>query len=130
MSKIKSDIAIARAKLSEQQSLMRLVELSVRQTAAELSIQLNTIKDELVTLEVSEDYGEFYLDKNRALYELEVASDFGDAMVRVSEVDYKKTKALLSYALIEAKLLALQGELVSPKTSEQPAESIELSTGL
>jgi len=112
--KIKSDIAIARAQLSEQQSLMRLVELSIRQTAAELYVQLNTVKDELAALKVSEDYGELYLDKNRALYELEVASDFGDAMVRVSEVDYKKTKALLSYALLEAKLLALQGELILP----------------
>lgn len=117
-----AEIAGARAQLLQQQAMLQVTELSVRQAAVELVMQLETYKADLEAQQVSEDYTELYLDKNRALYELEVASDFGDATVRVSQVILKKLQTLLDYALTEARLAALQGEWLKPSSSQSISE--------
>ena len=89
---------------------MQAVELAVQQAAVELVMQMDTYRKELEALEVNADYVELYLDKNRALYELEVASDFGDAVIKTSQHILDRLQASLNYALTEARLAALQGQ--------------------
>ena len=76
-------------------------------------LRLETLKADMEAQQVSEEYGELYMDKNRALYELEVASDFGDAVVRVSKVILKKLQTKLDFLATEAQLAALQGQAVT-----------------
>ncbi len=121
---IQAETASARAELLEQQAVLQMAELSIRQAAVELVMQLEALKADLEAQQVSADYSELYLDKNRALYELEVASDFGDAVVRVSSVILKKLETLLDYALTEAQLAALQGEWLKP-LSDQSADGVK-----
>ncbi len=109
----KSDIALARANLREAQAELRLIELAVRESVMELVLKLETLKADLQAQRVSEEYGELYMDKNRALYELEVASDFGDAVVRVSKVILKKLQTKLDFLYTEAQLAAIQGQAVT-----------------
>jgi outer membrane protein TolC len=111
--KEKSEVALARAGLRQAQAKLRLTELSVRESVMELVLKLETLKADLQAQQVSEEYGELYMDKNRALYELEVASDFGDAVVRVSKVIFKKLKTKLDFLYTEAQLAALQGVAVT-----------------
>jgi len=111
--KNKSDVALARANLREAQANLRLIELAVRESVMELVLKLETLKADMQAQQVSEEYGELYMDKNRALYELEVASDFGDAVVRVSKVILKKLQTKLDFLATEAQLAALQGQAVT-----------------
>jgi outer membrane protein TolC len=108
--RVDAEKARANANLMEKQAELRAMELAVREQAAEQLLLLDSLKADLEALQISEDYGELYLDKNRALYELEVASDFGDAVVRVSRVILNLLRSELNYALAEARLAALMGK--------------------
>lgn len=114
----KAEAAHARALLLEQETKLQAIELSIRHVALELLMQLDTLKKNLEALQISSDYSELYLDKNRALYELEVASDFGDAVIKVSQVILDRLQVSLDYALTEARLAALQGEWLEPSTTD------------
>jgi outer membrane protein TolC len=111
--KSKSEVALARAGVRKAQSQLRLTELAVRESVMELVLKLETLKADMQAQQVSEEYGELYMDKNRALYELEVASDFGDAVVRVSKVILKKLQTKLDFLYTEAQLASLQGKALS-----------------
>lgn len=100
----------ARAGMLQHEARLQLVESSVRQAAVELLLELETLQADLQAQQVNSQFTELYLDKNRALYELEVASDYGDATVRVSNLMLKNTRTLLAFALAEFKLAALQGD--------------------
>ena len=103
-------VSIAQAERDQALAELQLAQLRLREEASSLLLTLDTLKADLLALQVSESYGEIYLDKNRALYELEVASDFGDAIVRVSEVALKKMQSELDYAYTRMALAVLQGE--------------------
>ena len=105
-----AEAARARAVMLEREAKLQLVESSVRQAAVELLLELEALQADLQAQQVNSEYTELYLDKNRALYELEVASDYGDATVRVSNLMLKNTRSLLAFALAEFKLAALQGD--------------------
>jgi outer membrane protein TolC len=107
---VAAEKAKANAMVMEKQAQLRAMELSIRKQAAEQLFLLESMKADLEALQISEEYGELYLDKNRALYELEVASDFGDAVVRVSQVILNMLRSELNYALAEARLAALMGK--------------------
>ena len=54
-----------------------------------------------------------FLDKNRALYELEVQSDLGYSMVRFSEAERKVVQTGFNIALSWAQLDGLSGTLLN-----------------
>jgi len=89
---------------------LQLVKMQAQEAALQNILSLESYKSELDSLKVSADYAELYLDKNRALYELEVASSLKDALIKVSDVILKKIRARLGYKLAEMKLAALQGQ--------------------
>jgi outer membrane protein TolC len=107
--KVQAEQSLARASLQEQEARLANARLLARQQALELVLDLEQYKTDIEASHLSEDFIELYLDRSRALYELEVASDLGDALSRSSEVIYQKLKARLGYALTEMKLAALQG---------------------
>ncbi len=100
----------ARVALHKQELALQTAKIQAREAVLQTLLDLEEFKTELDTLKVSEDYAELYLDQNRALYELEVASDLKDALIKVSDVILKKIKARLGYALAEMKLAAMQGQ--------------------
>lgn len=55
------------------------------------------------------DYRDLYLERSRALYELEVTSDLGDAMVQLSEAQLFKAQTFFELAVAWAKLDSLLG---------------------
>lgn len=74
---------------------------------------------ELQTLKVARDHAqaetefrELYLDRSRALYEMEVKSDLGDAMVKTTAIQYEKMKTDFMMSLAWARLDALLGRKV------------------
>jgi len=59
------------------------------------------------------DYRGLYLDRSRALYELEVTSDLGDAMVELTQAQLFKIQSVFDLAIAWAKMDALLGNPMS-----------------
>lgn len=113
-----SEVAMALAEVEEARSLLHQSELNIRQQTVELWLELETLKVQLQELDVLDNYRELYLDRSRSLYDMEVTSDLGDAMVQTSEVILKKSRARFQWSLAVARLNALRGTLL-PSEGEQ-----------
>jgi hypothetical protein len=62
------------------------------------------------------DYRELYLDRSRALYELEVKTDLGDAMTEMSAVRLDVAHTEFAWMMAQAELAALAGRLLPGET--------------
>ncbi len=105
-------IARAQAEVTRAQAAWQEALLELRQQALEAWLARDTLASELNSLEIEGDYRDLYLDRSRALYEQEIKTDLGDAMVRLSEVRLKAARTRFDWALNEARLRAMTGELL------------------
>jgi len=113
------DAAVAKAKagLYRIEAQLAQQELITQQQVLELWLSIETLKikyDEVVSVM---NFTELSLDKNRALYELEVKSDLGFSMVRFSEAERNVAKTKFELALAWAQLDALAGNILNEKQS-------------
>jgi outer membrane protein TolC len=107
-----ASIAKQKANLYKVQSTLRKVEMEVQQQVLQLWLELEAMKikrDEMMALT---DYSELYLDKSRVLYEMEVQSTLGDAMITVTKAQYESLKADLDMTYAWAKMDALTGNMI------------------
>gem|GEM_PF-4632036 len=56
------------------------------------------------------DYRELYMDRSRALYDLEVKTDLGDAMIQISEAHLRDASQRFKMTLLIAQLNLLARE--------------------
>lgn len=91
-------------------------QLQLRQQALEAWLERTRLRSDIRAFGIQGDYRDLYLDRSRALYELEVKTDLGDAMTRISEVRVKRMRALFDWAVNEARIKALTGSLLEDKT--------------
>jgi outer membrane protein TolC len=116
----KAQIARRRAELRAAQARLEKQRLLVRQAVVEAWGELGDLKakrDEMASLSA---YRDLYLDRSRALYEQEVKTDLGDAMVRTSDARLKAAQTEFQIALIWARIQALLGQTVSVTKEAQP----------
>jgi outer membrane protein TolC len=109
-------IGTAVARLHEQEARLASAESELRQTVLDLIQELESLRVERSAAKVRNAYRDLYLDRSRALYELEVRSDLGDAMTRVTEAQWQAARVEFRLALAWARVDALTGELVQNKT--------------
>jgi outer membrane protein TolC len=112
--------ARARAHQHEHEARLRRTELDLRQTVLDLVQDLESLKIERNAAKVRTSYRDLYLDRSRALYELEVKSDLGDAMTRVTEAQWLAAQVEFRLAMVWARLDALTGDLIQT-SSQEPA---------
>jgi outer membrane protein TolC len=105
-------IGMAVARLHEAEARLKRAEFGLRQTVLDLVQELETLNVERNAVKVRSAYRDLYLDRSRALYELEVRTDLGDAMTRVTEAQWQAAKVEYGLALAWARVDALTGELV------------------
>lgn len=105
-------IAAARARLRSSSAHLAAAELELRQEVLELWQRLDDLRLRLEGLKVRGDYRELYLDRSRALYELEVKTDLGDAMTEISAVRLDVARAEFDWMMTQAQLAALAGRLM------------------
>ncbi|OGI41664.1 MAG: hypothetical protein A2150_02930 [Candidatus Muproteobacteria bacterium RBG_16_64_11] len=111
-------IAQALARLHEQEARLAKGEFELRQSVLDLVQELEGLKVALEAAKVRSSYRDLYLDRSRALYEMEVRTDLGDAMTRSTEAQWLAAQAEFRQAIAWAKLDALTGRLLETKSQE------------
>jgi hypothetical protein len=61
--------------------------------------QIKVLGTRLQQMKTKADFNELYLDRSRALYDLEVKTDLGDAMVAMSATRYQQAQVEFDLAL-------------------------------
>ncbi len=95
--------------LVQLESERLLTRQEIEQQILELWLKISELKRQFDDPDLTIDYRDLYLDRSRALYELEVTSDLGDAMVKLSDAQLFKAQTVFELAINWAKLDALVG---------------------
>lgn len=103
--KRRAEVAAARAELEQQRR-------DIRQAIMETWGELQSLKVTRDQVQAETEFRDLYLDRSRALYEMEVKSDLGDAMVKTTAARYQMMKTNLMMGLAWARLEALLGRTV------------------
>lgn len=111
-------VATARAELRRSRAALIAHEHALRQRVLDLWQRLGNLKTKLTGLQIRGDYRELYLDRSRALYELEVKTDLGDAMTETSAVRLDVAEAEFDWMMVEAQLAALAGRLLLEENNQ------------
>ncbi len=119
----KAAVAAAEAARHEREARLAKAELELRQTVLDLVQELETLKVAREVAKVRTSYRDLYLDRSRALYELEVRTDLGDAQTRITEAQWLAAQVEFRLALVWARVEALTGALIGfpsrPETQEK-----------
>jgi outer membrane protein TolC len=111
-------IELALARQHETEARLRRVEHDLRQGVLDLVQEIESLRIERNAARVRTAWRDLYLDRSRALYELEVRTDLGDAMTRVTEAQWLAAQTEFRLALAWARLDALTGILVESSVAE------------
>ena len=116
----RTDAAVARAlaETKRTRALLAKARRDVRQRILELWQRIDDLQARREEDWARMDYRELYLDRARSLYDLEVETDLGDAMVEHTRARLKKARNEFSLALTWAELNALLGREVTAFGSE------------
>ncbi|NNF97084.1 MAG: TolC family protein, partial [Halobacteria archaeon] len=79
--RVDADTAKQQAEIYRLQAELSLAEEQIQQTILELWLELDALRIQREQMRAQKDYRELDLDRSRALYELEVKTNLGDAMV-------------------------------------------------
>lgn len=104
-------VAAAAAELAERQARLDRLDFELREELLAAWLRLGDLRVALAGLAVRADYRELYLDRSRALYELEVKTDLGDAMTEISAVTLDTAQAEFDWMMTLARIDALTGTL-------------------
>ncbi|MCW9013319.1 MAG: TolC family protein [Gammaproteobacteria bacterium] len=107
---IQADVARERSKWMQQRAMLLDIKSNVRQRVLDLWQQISLLSTRREQIMLSLDYRELSLDKNRALYEMEVKTNLGSAMVAISEVRFKQAEVDFNLALAWMELDLLTGK--------------------
>ncbi|NOY65777.1 MAG: TolC family protein [Gammaproteobacteria bacterium] len=109
---IDAEIARQRSLLIEAQAGLRKQKMQLQQRVLELWQKIYIVKAQRDEALIFMEYRDLALDKNRALYELDVNSDLGDSLALFSSALYKMAKADFDLTLAWVQLDALLGKPV------------------
>ena len=111
--RVDADLAKAMAAVYKVEAQLAQQEFAAKQKALELWMAINTLKIKNEEVLAAMNFTELSLDKNRALYELEVQADLGYSMVLYSAAEREVVQTSFDIALAWAQLDALAGTLLS-----------------
>ena len=105
----KSRVDRERAQRLETRAGFLEIEQQIREKIMNLYFQLELLAVEKRAVEASQTAADYNLDYKRAIYENELQTDLGNAMVRITQTDYDALEFNLKRALLWAKMQALTG---------------------
>ncbi len=107
--RIDAAVAQQRAELYRLQAELRDRSEQIKQEILELWLQLENLHIQRQQMQTQSEYRELYLDRSRALYDMEVTTDLGDAMVRITEAERDIMITDFNIALVWEQLEILAG---------------------
>ncbi|RDH81290.1 MAG: hypothetical protein DIZ80_14395 [endosymbiont of Galathealinum brachiosum] len=110
-SSIKKDVSRARADWMKLRAKLLSIKINLRKRVLALWQSINVLSQRKKQLQTSQEFRELRLDKSRALYEMEVATNLGNSMVAISEIQYKQAKNNFELALAKMQLRLLSGDV-------------------
>ena len=99
-----TEVALAENALAQKRAELLMAEYGVREDLLALISDLLVNRAAIVAAEADETYRSYYQDRSRAMYEMEMRSDLGDAQAAVAE-------AMLEAARVDFKQVLLWAEL-------------------
>lgn len=108
------------AGLHEARAHLRDFDLSLRQAVLETWLEIQRLGIQREQARVQADYRDLYLDRSRSLYEMEVATDLGDAMTWQSEAMLFTASTEFQLALAWARLALLTGQATANPLAPEP----------
>jgi outer membrane protein TolC len=99
-------------KIKKQQQSNKILQLkqNIITKVLNLQLQLKTLKQYQKALNTQIEYRDFYLEKARANYEMELKSDIGDSMAQYTKTEYLIAKNNFDIVILWQKLALLLGE--------------------
>lgn len=108
------------AKVARQKSNLYQIQAQVKKATVVLKHRILTLWLAMESMKLKRDearalldYSELYLDKSRTLYEMEVRSTLGDAMITITTSQFEALKADLDLAYAWKKMDSLTGNLIT-----------------
>lgn len=111
-------IGQALARQQETDAQRAQAEFNLRQSVLDLVQEIESLRVERNAAKLRNAWRSLYLDRSRALYELEVRSDLGDALARMTEAQWRAAQVEFQLALAWARLEALTGPLSESSAPE------------
>lgn len=108
-----ADLLRAEAEKSKLTALLQRSEAELRQRLTELILDIDVLRKGMSGDRVRSDYRDLYMERSRALYEMEVSTDLGDSMVQMTDARLRSTRTLYALSLAWAELELLSGQAVS-----------------
>ena len=105
----KADVALARAELQTQRATLQLLRSQIREQAYHYWQRITEWQAMSRALDSELQYASRALDKSRGEYELERRTDFGQALVRISDIRYRKAKNDFQLQIAIMQLAMLSG---------------------
>ena len=102
-----SEVALAENALVQEQAELLAAEYLVREDVMTLISNLLVNRAAAVAAEADETYRGYYQDRSRAMYEMEMRSDLGDAQAAAAEALLEVTRVDFEQALLWAQMDAL-----------------------
>ena len=103
----------AAGKVIQLEADILLIKQELEQQILELWLRISNLKQQFSDPDFNIDYRDLYLERSRALYELEVTSDLGDAMVELTQAQLFKAQTVFDLAISWARLDSLLGNLMA-----------------
>lgn len=116
-------IAQAQAELQRHRALLLQAESEVRQQVLRLWLDLDNLRVQREEMATLRKFRELNLDRSRALYEMEVNADLGDAMVLMTDAEYLSTQTdyRMLYTWLQLDILTGQYQL-TVNANDKPAQ--------
>ncbi|WP_455218162.1 TolC family protein [Kaarinaea lacus] len=107
--KKKAVVAKYNAELIQAKAELEQKRRDLRQSLQKVRDELKTLETERQSVKVYMDYRDLYLDRSRAIYQMEVKSDLGDSAAKIMDAKVKVMKNKFDNALAWARVEAMLG---------------------
>ncbi|MDE2089289.1 MAG: TolC family protein [Gammaproteobacteria bacterium] len=117
---VQAEVARALADAHVLEARFARRRMDVRQAVLDTWERIQVLRVQRQEARALADYRDLYLDRSRALYQLELRTDLGDSMVQLSEARLRRAETRYQLALSWARLDALTGRPVLPPSKPAP----------
>ncbi len=122
--RVNAEVAGAQAEMHRLAAAVQQFEYDLRQDLLEIWLDMQALRAQREQVSVNAEFRSLDFDRAQALYELEVTTDFGNALVGQSKAALLDARTEFALALGWARLSALTGENYSPFL-QMPASSVQ-----